>query len=116
MVWTVVFADEFEQEFDQFSASLQDVVLARVLLLEKEGPFFGRPYADTLIGSRHPNMKELRCKTADGVWRIAFAFDRDRQAVLLIGGNKAGVSERRFYTQLIARADDRFDRYLAKKE
>ena len=57
-------------------------------------------------------MKELRCNAADGVWRIAFAFDPDRQAILLVGGDKSGGSEKRFYKQLIARADDRFDRHL----
>ena len=50
---------------------------------------------------------------ADGVWRIAFAFDPERKAVLLIAGDKAGVSERRFYRRLIAKADERFDRHLA---
>jgi len=50
------------------------------------------------------------------VWRIAFAFDPDRQAILLVGGDKAGGSEKRFYKQLIARADDRFDRYLARRK
>lgn len=61
-------------------------------------------------------MKELRCNAADGVWRIAFAFDPDRQAILLVGGDKSGVSEKRFYKQLIARADERFDRHLAKRK
>jgi hypothetical protein len=61
-------------------------------------------------------MKELRCNAADGVWRIAFAFDPDRQAILLVGGDKSGVSEKRFYKQLIARADERFDRHLAERK
>jgi hypothetical protein len=61
-------------------------------------------------------MKEMRCNAADGVWRIAFAFDPDRQAILLVGGDKSGVSEKRFYKQLIARADERFDRHLAKRK
>lgn len=59
-------------------------------------------------------MKELRCRAADGVWRIAFAFDPEREAVLLVAGDKAGVNERRFYKSLIARADERFDRHLAR--
>jgi hypothetical protein len=50
------------------------------------------------------------------VWRIAFAFDPDRQAILLVGGDKSGGSEKRFYKRLIARADDRFDRHLAKRK
>ncbi len=112
MPWTVSFADEFELEFDEFDAEVQDAILARVLLLEREGPSLGRPHADTLTGSKHANMKELRCTAGGGVWRIAFAFDPDRQAILLVGGDKSGGSERRFYKQLIAWADERFDRHL----
>lgn len=59
-------------------------------------------------------MKELRCNAARGVWRIAFAFDPGGQTILLVGGDKSGGSERRFYTRLIARADERFDRHLAE--
>lgn len=116
MPWTVTFADEFEPEFDELSPAVQDAILARLVLLEREGPSLGRPHADTLVGSRHANMKELRCNADDGVWRVAFAFDPDRQAILLVGGDKSGVSEKRFYKQLIARADERFDRHLARKE
>jgi hypothetical protein len=50
-------------------------------------------------------MKELRFKAADGVWRIAFAFDPEQKAILLVGGDKSGASEKRFYRQLIKRAD-----------
>lgn len=116
MPWTVTFADEFEPEFDELSPAVQDAILARLVLLEREEPSLGRPHADTLVGSRHANMKELRCNADDGVWRVAFAFDPDRQAILLVGGDKSGVSEKRFYKQLIARADERFDRHLARKE
>jgi hypothetical protein len=116
MPWTVAFAEEFEPEFDELSPDVQDAILARLVLLEREGPSLSRPHADTLVGSRHANMKELRCKAAGGVWRIAFAFDPDRRAILLVGGNKSGVGEKRFYKRLIARADDRFDRHLAKRK
>jgi len=116
MPWTVAFSDEFESEFDELPQEVQDAILARALLLEREGPSLGRPHTDTMTGSRHANMKELRCNAAHGVWRIAFAFDPDRQAILLVGGDKSGGSEKRFYKQLIARADERFDRHLAKRE
>ncbi|ABV92729.1 MAG: type II toxin-antitoxin system RelE/ParE family toxin [Silicimonas sp.] len=116
MPWTVSFAEEFEPEFDALPQEVQDAILARALLLEREGPMLGRPHADTLTGSKHANMKELRCNAADGVWRIAFAFDPDRQAILLVGGDKSGGSEKRFYKSLIARADDRFDRHLERRK
>ena len=57
-------------------------------------------------------MKELRFKVDGGVWRTAFAFDPVRQAILLVAGNKAGVSQKRFYKQLIQKADQRFDEHL----
>jgi len=65
---------------------------------------------DTLKGSRHANRKELRFDAADGVWRVAFAFDPK----LLIAGDKSGGGERRFYRQLIAKADERFDEHLSR--
>jgi hypothetical protein len=68
----------------------------------------------TLKGSRHANMKELRFDAADGVWRVAFAFDPKRKAVLLIVGVKSGGGEKRFYRQLIAKAGERFDEHLSR--
>ena len=58
-------------------------------------------------------MKELRAATARAVLRIAFALDPERAAILLIGGDKSGVSQKRFYKQLVAKADDLFDRHSA---
>ena len=75
----------------------------RGLLLEQFGPELGRPRVDTLKGSRHANWKELRFDAADGVWRVAFAFDPKRNAVLLVAGDKSGFGEKKFYRQLIAK-------------
>jgi hypothetical protein len=83
-------------------------------LLEHFGPQLGRPRVDTLKGSRHRNMKELRFDAADGVWRFAFAFDPNRRAILLCGGDKSGVSEKRFYRVLVEKADERFDAHVAR--
>ena len=59
-------------------------------------------------------MKELRFSAADGEWRVAFAFDPKRKAILLVAGDKSGGSERRFYRELISKADDRLDAHLAR--
>jgi hypothetical protein len=59
-------------------------------------------------------MKELRFSAADGEWRVAFAFDPGRKAVLLVAADKAGTSQKRFYRELIRKADDRFDAHLAR--
>ena len=116
MEWIVAFFDAFETEFDAYPETVQDAILAKMGLLEREGPHLGRPHVDTLSGSRHANMKELRCNADGGVWRVLFAFGPDRQAILLVAGNKSGVSEKRFYSQLIAKADERFDRHLDTME
>jgi len=60
-------------------------------------------------------MKELRFEAADGVWRVAFAFDSRRCAVLFASGDKSGVSARRFYRDLIRRAYERFDTHRERQ-
>ncbi|MCV0382811.1 MAG: type II toxin-antitoxin system RelE/ParE family toxin [Erythrobacter sp.] len=113
MPWTVANHDTFDAEYDELPEAVQDELLAMTGLLEVYGPQLSRPHADTLSGSRHANMKELRFKADDGVWRVAFAFDPERQAILLVAGDKAGVAQKRFYKTLIATADKRFDEHLA---
>jgi hypothetical protein len=113
MVWDVLFRGDFEPEFEALPRAVADELLAHAKLLAHFGPQLGRPRVDTLKGSRHSNMKELRFDAADGVWRVAFAFDPKRRAILLVAGDKAGVSEKRFYRRLIAKADERFDGHLA---
>jgi hypothetical protein len=116
--WAVEIGDEFEPEFDALPEPVRTEILALSLLLEHFGPQLGRPRVDTLKGSRHANMKELRFSAADGEWRVAFALDPKRRAILLVRGDKSGGSEKRFYRELIRKADARFDAHLAalKKE
>lgn len=113
MTWDVRFHTAFEGEFDQLHEDVQDEILALMGLLRKVGPKLARPHADSLNGSKHANLKELRFKEADGVWRVAFAFDPQRKAILLVADDKSGGSERRFYKDLIAKADARYDEHLA---
>jgi hypothetical protein len=93
--------------------ALQDELLAHAKLLQSYGPDLGRPTVDTLKGSKHARMKELRFAWERQVWRVAFAFDPKRRAVLLAGGDKGGVDQKRFYKRLIATADRRFDEHIA---
>jgi hypothetical protein len=109
-------ADEFEPEFDALDEAVQDELLAQAGVVEQLGPLAGRPRVDTLNGSSYPNMKELRFDVTDGVWRVAFAFDPRRIAVLLAAGDKSGISERQFYNGLIRKADARFAAHLATLE
>lgn len=114
MTWTVEIGDEFEPEFDDLHEDVRTEILALSKVLQQFGPQLGRPRVDTLNGSKHANMKELRFDAADGVWRIAFAFDPKRKAILLVAGDKSGVSEKKFYKALIAKADERFDAHLSR--
>ena len=113
MAWDVEFHTQFVPEFEALAQAVQDELLAHVAVLEVFGPQLGRPRVDTLFGSRHSNMKELRFDAADGVWRFTFVFDPKRRAIVLCGGDKSGGSQRRFYRQLIDTADKRFDSHLA---
>jgi len=110
----VQFYDVFDAEFEDLQEGVQDELLAHARLLEEFGPQLGRPRVDTLNGSKHANMKELRFNANDGVWRVAFAFDPKRKAILLVCGDKSGGSEKRFYKRLIKKADERFDDHLSK--
>jgi hypothetical protein len=112
--WAVEIADEFEPEFDEMHEDVQTEILALSRLIQQFGPQLGRPRVDTLKGSSHANMKELRFAAADGEWRVAFAFDPKRRAILLVAGDKSGGGEKRFYRELIRKADDRFDAHLAR--
>ena len=112
--WVVEIGDEFEPEFDGLHEDVRTEILALARLLQQFGPRLRRPRVDTLNDSRYANMKELRFSAADGEWRVAFAFDPKRKAILLVSGDKSGGSERRFYRELIRKADDRFDAHLAR--
>jgi hypothetical protein len=94
--WAVDLHDDFAPEYQRFPEEVQDELLAHISVLQEFGSQLSRPRVDTLNGSRHANMKELRFNAANGVWRFAFAFDPNRQAIILCGGDKSGGSEKRF--------------------
>ncbi|MBB5787859.1 type II toxin-antitoxin system RelE/ParE family toxin [Jiangella mangrovi] len=75
--------------------------------LSQDGPGLGRPLVDTIRGSRHHHLKELRARTI----RVLFAFDPQRRAVLLVGGDKRGEWSR-WYDTAVATADARYDEWL----
>jgi hypothetical protein len=84
-----------------------DSIMARVELLEERGPGLGRPGVDSIRGSRHANMKELRA----GSMRVLFAFDPLRQAIVLVGGDKRD-NWTGWYERNISLADDLLDAHL----
>lgn len=115
MSWVVIFHEAFDPEFMALARDVQTALLAKARLLEEFGYRLGRPHVDTLKDSKHANMKELRFEAANGVWRAAFAFDPDQQAVILVAADKSGGNEKRFYRSLIVTADKRFDDHLARR-
>lgn len=112
MNWQAFFHPRFKAEFDELPAKVQDELLAMLVPLRTYGPALGRPEVDTLKGSAYANMKELRFRAGGGVWRVAFAFDPTRAAILLVAGDKSGVSEKKFYKRLIEKADGRYEEHL----
>ncbi len=95
-MWIVELAPEFEPELLALSPEVRIELLAQVRVVERFGPATGRPRVDTLKGSKHANMKELRFDAKGGVWRVAFAFDPGRKAILLVAGDKGGRGQRAF--------------------
>ena len=110
--WEVLLHDTFVKELEELDESLQDELFAHAKLLANYGPHLGRPTVDTLKGSSHFNMKEMRFNWRQEIWRVAFAFDPRRQAILLVGGNKCGVNQSRFYKRLIEVAEHRYQEHL----
>jgi hypothetical protein len=108
MAWRVEFHDAFLPEFEALAEPVKDALLAHLLRLQEFGPKLGRPAVDTIKGSRIANLKELRFDANGGAWRVLFAFDGRRVAVLLTGGDKAGVAQARFYRRLVAIAEARW--------
>ena len=110
--WEVLLHDAFVEELEQLNESFQDELFAHAKLLANYGPHLGRPTVYTLRGSTYFNMKEMRFSWQQEVWRVAFAFDPRRQAILLVGGNKCGVNQSRFYKRLIQVAEHRYQEHL----
>lgn len=112
--WKVLFFSEFATEFKSFSTDVQDELLAATLVLKALGPDAGRPHVGTLENRKHPNMKELRFHANNGaeVWRAAFAFDPQQHAIILVAADKQGTDEKRFYRNLLKKANSRYDNHL----
>ena len=111
-MWKAIETEEFGTWFDSLDDDAKEGIVVKIEVLKALGPMLGRPLVDSLKGSRHSNMKELRVVSNGRPFRILFAFDPKRQAVLLIGGNKAKVKD--FYERIIPLADRLFDEYLTE--
>ena len=114
--WEMILHDDFDPEYEAFSEDEKDALLAAMEAVELAGPQTGRPHVDTLNGSKHANMKEMRYKVGNGtqIWRAAFAFDPQKKGIVLVAADKQGISADKFYKALIKKADERFDKHLAR--
>lgn len=110
-MWEINSTEEYLLWFSTQDDRAKEAILSVVLLLQEFGPLLKRPYADTLKGCSIKNMKELRIRTSLHVIRIAYYFDVDRKALLLIGGDKKGKNEKDFYKKLIAAAEALLRKY-----
>jgi hypothetical protein len=113
MSWVVIVAPEYLAWLTSLPHESRKALAVDFEVLRMAGPQLGRPLVDHIKASRHSNMKELRTTTGTHVYRTLFAFDPKRRAVLLIGGDKAGENQGRFYNDLIKQADAILDRHLA---
>jgi hypothetical protein len=110
--WKVFFTVEFKAWFDALDEGLQDEIWSYIRLLKLRGPNLGRPYVDTVKGSAFSNMKELRVQYKRDPWRILFAFDPQRNAIFLEGGNKRGNKD--WYETHVPIADKRFASHIER--
>ena len=114
--WQIITSERFDTWFLKQSEDEQAAILGKIYLLEEYGPNLSRPYADTLKGSKFPNLKELRIKTGSHVFRVTYIFDPEQNGLLLIGGDKKGKNEKKFYNDLVKESEQIYTAYLETKK
>lgn len=110
MAWTVEYTNEFEKWWESLSEGEQEDIAAYIGLLEQRGPNLDFPYSSRITGSRFDKMRELRPQHRGRPYRVFYAFDPRRAAILLIGGGKTG--DNRSYKKLVPLADKFFEQHL----
>jgi hypothetical protein len=112
--WDVFVTTEYAAWFDGLPREHQRAIAVDLETLRSQGPQLGRPQVDHIKGSRHDNMKELRTSSGTSVYRSFFAFDPRRRGIILVGGDKAGRNQDRFYKSMTKQAEALYDRHLAQ--
>jgi hypothetical protein len=112
--WEVEYTDEFEAWWNELSEGEQEDVNAKVFLLQRFGPALRRPHSGAIASSTHPHMKELIIQHAERPYRVLYAFDPRRCAILLLGGDKTGND--RWYEEFVPIAERLYDQHLAALE
>jgi len=114
MSWEVEYTNEFGDWWNDLDASEQDAVDVVVGLLQQRGPSLAFPFSSGVKGSRHSHMRELRVQYKGRPYRILYAFDPCRTAILLLGGDKTG--DDRWYDRMVPKADELYDDHLREIE
>ena len=109
-MWEVEYTDQLGTWWEALSEAEQETIDATVRLLQQQGPHLPFPYSSGISGSRHPQMRELRIQHHGRPYRILYAFDPRRAAILLIGGDKTGND--RWYDIFVPIADGLYDTHL----
>ncbi len=112
MMWDIEFTNEFGDWWSGLTEAEQDAVARSVGLLREFGPSLPFPHSSGINGSRHSHMRELRVQHRGRPFRVLYAFDPRRAAILLIGGDKTGDGQ--WYRTFVSRADRLYDEHLAE--
>ena len=112
MEWKLLISEEYEEWFNDLPQKHKVAIATDLTVLKSIGPSLGRPYVDQIKGSKFKNLKELRTKVSGHVYRSLFAFDPERHAVILSGGDKKGKDQDKFYKKLILQAEAVFEKHL----
>ena len=110
-MWNVKATDEYLTWFSTLPEFDKEEINYKTHLLEKFGPNLGRPHADTLKGSKIKNLKELRVKTDEHLYRISYYFNKKRNGLLLTAGDKKGKDEDLFYKKLLKDSLELIEKY-----
>lgn len=111
-IWEVEYTSEFEDWWRTLSSKEQDAIDRAVRMIRDRGPHLGHPYSSQVKSSRHGNMRELRVQCGGDPYRVLYAFDPRRIAIVLLGGCKRG--DDRWYDRNVPIADDLYDTYLTE--
>ena len=110
MNWLVEYTNEFGEWWEDLKENEQNSVAAYVQMLEVHGPSLTYPYCSGITGSRYSHMPELRVQHQGRPYRVLYAFDPRRAAILLIGGDKTGNDQ--WYAEYVPVADELYDEHL----
>ena len=106
----VEYTDEFDDWWNGLDIAEQATIEAYVRMLQTHGVALGHPYSSDIRSSRFTQMRELRPQHKGRPYRVLYAFDPRRMAILLIACDKTG--NMRWYEQFVPIADRLYQEHL----